>query len=125
MPIVMHYTQELRPLRIFQINKESSVQNYLSEFGYLEKPKDGAFALRTESSVLGSLRRLQAFAGLPVTGQLDEATRNLMRRPRCGLPDEPRAVAEMDDQEGRHRHRRRRRFAIYGQKWPYTSLTWR
>lgn len=90
-------------------------QDYLSTFGYLKKSKDGAFALRTEDSVRESLKEMQEFAGLPVTGQLDERTLNLMRTPRCGLPDK-------DDNDNA---KRKKRFALRGPKWPYTNLTWR
>ena len=30
---------------------------------------------------------LQAFAHIPVTGRIDEETKHLMKKPRCGLPD--------------------------------------
>lgn len=84
-------------------------------FGYLQKSKDGAFALRTEHSVRKSLKEMQAFAGLPATGQLDERTLKLIRTPRCGLPDK-------DDDDF---VKRRKRFTLRGPKWPYTNLTWR
>ncbi|KAG5878004.1 hypothetical protein JTB14_010746 [Gonioctena quinquepunctata] len=90
-----------------------SLQNYLMNFGYMEKSGDGAFALRTEETIRKSLSEMQAFAGLPVTGQLDERTKKLMATPRCGLPDRDL------------RPRRSKRFTIHGPKWPYTRLKWR
>ncbi|CAG9817811.1 unnamed protein product [Phaedon cochleariae] len=89
-------------------------QRYLMEYGYMDKSKDGAFALRTEESVRRSLEAMQRFAGLPATGRLDAATKRLLATPRCGLPD---LEAE--------RPRRTKRFALHGSKWPYTTLTWR
>lgn len=88
---------------------------YLTAFGYLKKSKDGAFALRTQDSIKESLKELQEFAGLPVTGQLDERTKKLIKTPRCGLPDK-------DDADYA---KRRKRFTLRGPKWPYTNLTWR
>ncbi|HUV12504.1 MAG TPA: matrixin family metalloprotease [Acidobacteriota bacterium] len=85
------------------------VQAYLEEFGYLEREEqpfehDEVFLRRTSddhvldgplsatSGVLDdptaeALRRFQKFAGLEVTGVVDEATRNKMNSKRCGLPD--------------------------------------
>lgn len=84
------------------------------QFGYLPKAKDGAFALRTEESVRTSLSELQQFAGIPVTGRLDDATVKLLRTPRCGLPDK---IVQTSG--------RRKRFTLQGEKWPYLNLTWR
>lgn len=82
------------------------------KFGYLSGAPHGPGALRTEDSIRQAIRQLQQFSGLPPTGTLDEKTKKLLSRPRCGLPDiEPR--------------RRRRRFVKQGQTWPYTNLTWR
>ena len=58
---------------------------------------------------------LQAFANISVTGELDGATRSLLERPRCGVPDYL---------SGQFRSRRKR-FIVQGQKWQNTSLTWR
>ena len=44
---------------------------------------------RHTSSMVDVDRDFQAFTGLPVTGQLDQATVNKMRSPRCGFPDMP------------------------------------
>lgn len=85
-------------------------------FGYMNQTADGAFALRTEDSIRDGIRDMQQFAGIPVTGRLDQQTLHLLRRPRCGLPDRTTAVQTSG---------RRKRFALQGQKWPYTNLTWR
>jgi peptidoglycan hydrolase-like protein with peptidoglycan-binding domain len=85
------------------------VQAYLQEFGYLESDTqpfehDGIFMRRTsedhvldrplaatvgvlDDATIGALRRFQEFAGLEVTGVVDEATRTKMNCKRCGLPD--------------------------------------
>jgi hypothetical protein len=99
-----------------QGNDVRSLQNYLRTFGYLESPKlqrfgvqrslaepqpevDGVFDDRTRRA----LQKFQEFNSLPVTGILDEATLNLMSRPRCGFPD----TAD---------------FVIQGNKWSTTQL---
>lgn len=75
---------------------------------------DGIGALRTEDSVRRAIMDLQRFGGLPVTGRVDDRTAELMRTPRCGLPDAPSTPGG-----------RRKRFTVQGQKWMYTNLTWR
>ncbi|KAK5641487.1 hypothetical protein RI129_010034 [Pyrocoelia pectoralis] len=91
---------------------EDDVQSYLMQFGYLTPMSTEAGALRTEESVRQAISELQQFSGLPVTGKLDEKTKMLMKKPRCGVPDiEPHNM-------------RRKRFTIQGQKWPYNNITW-
>lgn len=60
---------------------------------------------------------LQEFGGIPVTGVIDHATKELMRRKRCGRPDREPG----NDENGK----RKKRFAVQGEKWKYTNLTWR
>ncbi len=85
------------------------VQEYLERYGYLEgpatpfevddvhfrsgsadhlleEPLASAAGVFDDASV-EALRRFQAFAGLAVTGELDEATRTKMNSARCGNPD--------------------------------------
>lgn len=66
---------------------------------------------------------MQKFGNIPQTGLMDEATRSLMRKPRCGMPDNP----ETGDfgPENYRRRRRTRRFVIQGNKWDHTNITWR
>ncbi|CAH1135832.1 unnamed protein product [Ceutorhynchus assimilis] len=93
---------------------DGHLQEYLMNFGYMKRSSDGAFAMRTEESIRQSISEMQAFAGIPVTGKLDEKTVKLMKTPRCGLPDK-----EIGLTSGR-----RKRYTIHGLKWPYTDLTW-
>ncbi|EFA09264.2 matrix metalloproteinase-2 [Tribolium castaneum] len=105
------------PSMHFRISKreivDDSVQRYLTRFGYMDATADGAFALRTEESVRDAIKDMQEFAGIPVTGRLDERTLKLLNTPRCGMPDKNKQTSG-----------RRKRFTLHGQKWPYTNLTW-
>ncbi|KAL6258718.1 hypothetical protein P5V15_010668 [Pogonomyrmex californicus] len=85
-------------------------------FGYLPQTDLETGNLRTEDQLRDAIKNLQKFGGIPVTGQIDEATKKLMRSRRCGLPDQP------DPRFTRTRHKR---FTIHGQQWPYRNLTWR
>lgn len=93
-----------------QGNSVAQLQSYLMRFGYLQAPpealgnyaameaelaaveapaaeKSGDFDRATQEA----LRSYQAFNGLPVTGELDQATIAQMGQPRCGFPDLPTA----------------------------------
>ncbi len=59
-----------------------------------------------DSATADAVRRFQEFAGLPVTGVVDEATAARMNEPRCGNPDAP-DLAE---------------FSTSGRKWATTNL---
>lgn len=91
------------------------------EFGYLPKSDIETGNLRTEEQLIGAIKQLQSFGNLPVTGVIDEATRELMQRPRCGQPDNPNSM----DFSATNRLKRHRRYVIQGPKWSTTSVTWR
>ncbi|XP_039721549.1 matrix metalloproteinase-19 isoform X3 [Pteropus medius] len=65
--------------------KEAAV-DYLLQYGYLQKPLEGPDDFRPED-IMEALRAFQEASELPVSGQLDDATRARMRQPRCGLED--------------------------------------
>jgi flagellar basal body rod protein FlgC len=109
-------------------------QAYLRRFGYL-RPSEGqadfgvmraAAAPRAEpgrfdNGTMVGLRRFQQFAGLPVTGELDDATVALMNTPRCGFPDLPRggrAVSAAGAAEGPAT------FVLQGNRWTNPNLTY-
>ena len=58
-----------------------------------------------------ALKNFQRFSGLPVTGEVDEATIKQMAKPRCGVPD------DVDGQ-------RFERYVLTGEKWHKTDLTY-
>uniref|UniRef100_A0A914UWJ3 Peptidoglycan binding-like domain-containing protein n=1 Tax=Plectus sambesii TaxID=2011161 RepID=A0A914UWJ3_9BILA len=113
----------------------SRVTNYLTRFGYLSEPAPGTSFLRTHESVKSAVVRLQRFAGLEPTGELDEATVQLLSAKRCGLPDFEKKDWSADGEHSvRHRHRHRRhprhhhrgkRYLLQGLKWGHTNLTYR
>ncbi|KPJ08540.1 Matrix metalloproteinase-16 [Papilio machaon] len=106
-----------------QINSEFD-RSYLENFGYLKKGQPemanlllGDVAQSYEDDFRIAIKTLQEFGGIPVTGEIDEATRELIKKKRCGRPDRE----EGDIEDGR----RKKRFAVQGEKWKYTNLTWR
>ena len=42
---------------------------------------------RGGNSTVKMIKELQEFFGLRVTGKLDQATMDVIKRPRCGVPD--------------------------------------
>ncbi|CAG0897780.1 unnamed protein product, partial [Darwinula stevensoni] len=92
-----------------------SAQRYLVQFGYLPESDVEVGNLRTEDELVNALKHLQRYAGIPATGEMDAATRKLLKKPRCGLPD-PIPVES---------GRRNKRYTLQGAKWDHTNLTWR
>jgi hypothetical protein len=87
-----------------------SVQEFLERFGYMRPATVGTFtAERFDDATQQAVGLYQAFNGLPVTGEVDEATATEMAKPRCGVPDFPDSAA----------------FEVEGRKWDRTSLTYR
>jgi len=97
------------------------LHTFLSNYGYLPRSDLETRAMRTDEEFRSAIRRLQTFASIPVTGKLDSATLELIRRPRCGLADyepnrfpRPHLIGN-----------RRRRYVLQGQKWAKTYLTYK
>ena len=70
-------------------------EDYLTQYGYMKK---------TTSHQLSSLQKLdhaitkfQEFAGLDVTGQLNQETVEMMKKPRCGVKDFDEDIAIRED----------------------------
>jgi peptidoglycan hydrolase-like protein with peptidoglycan-binding domain len=94
------------------------LQHYLTRFGYIQSPVLDAFGVPMERAAAPSpapgvfdentalaLKRFQELHSLSVTGELDQATLDLMHQPRCGFPD----TAE---------------FVLQGNKWDHTQITY-
>ncbi len=61
------------------------IQSFLDKLGYLS----GDYARgELDSATSVALAEYQQFSHLPATGEFDEATRDEMAKPRCGLPDQ-------------------------------------
>ena len=58
------------------------MQKFLNQYHYISTSRSG------NHNVKLAIRRFQRFAGLKVTGKLDRATIDQMKKPRCGLPDD-------------------------------------
>ncbi|KAM7433599.1 the peptidase M10A [Porites harrisoni] len=84
---------------------ETMALKFLNQYHYISTSRSG------NHNVKLAIRRFQRFAGLKVTGKLDRATIDQMKKPRCGLPD--------DEEEGG----RVRRYTT-GPKWSKKSLTY-
>ncbi|KAM3961737.1 LOW QUALITY PROTEIN: matrix metalloproteinase-25 [Aphomia sociella] len=71
-----------------ELNTPTSEEiSFLKKYGYLpEEPEDTDFVY-TSQSISEAVRKMQAFAGLPATGTLDEETKELFNRKRCGVKD--------------------------------------
>lgn len=61
---------------------EGSSQHPLRSSAWDGKDPDGA-----SQSFISALEEFQRVSGLPVTGVFDEATKEAMNKPRCGVPD--------------------------------------
>lgn len=83
-------------------------QNYLRAYHYISPTRSGNHDFET------AVRKFQHFMNLPVTGQVDRATLNMMRKPRCGVPDVEDGAFES----------RKRRYSTFGSKWSKTHLTY-
>uniref|UniRef100_A0A1A9V8N5 Peptidoglycan binding-like domain-containing protein n=1 Tax=Glossina austeni TaxID=7395 RepID=A0A1A9V8N5_GLOAU len=93
------------------------------EFDYLPKSDIETGALRTEEQLKEAIRNLQRFGNIPVTGEIDAATRNLIRKPRCGVGDSNQTTTFSPD--NLHHSHRIKRYVLQGPKWDKTDLTWR
>ncbi|KAB0795894.1 hypothetical protein PPYR_09955 [Photinus pyralis] len=64
------------------ISSEDQVHNYLVRFGYATKED-----LQNRASLTDAIKKLQRMGKVPETGVIDEATIELIKKPRCGVAD--------------------------------------
>ncbi|NWJ10991.1 MMP3 protein, partial [Crypturellus undulatus] len=62
-------------------------QKYLEDFYDFKEEKSSLFKSRNLNPMSEKIREMQSFFGLEVTGQLNSQTLNMMKQPRCGIPD--------------------------------------
>jgi hypothetical protein len=70
-------------------------------------PDSRAGQVRTFDEVREGIKMFQLYAGIPMTGKVDDKTMEMMLLPRCGMPD----FGKSD------RTKRRRRYAVQGSIW--------
>ena len=97
---------------------DRSYMNYLKKLGYLTTAKSqqsGQPYLMDQEILITAVKQFQTFGGVSETGIIDEDTMELMRTPRCGLPD-----VKVEDGAARTRMKR---FALQGSRWKKEELT--
>uniref|UniRef100_A0A673MX37 Collagenase 3-like n=1 Tax=Sinocyclocheilus rhinocerous TaxID=307959 RepID=A0A673MX37_9TELE len=88
---------------------EATAEHYLKSFYNLTDVTDETTAVRREAIQLTEkMKEMQKFFGFKVTGKLDKETMEMMKKPRCGVPD----VAAYSTFEGKP-------------KWQTNKLTYR
>ncbi|XP_077149435.1 matrix metalloproteinase-17 isoform X1 [Ranitomeya variabilis] len=88
--------------------------DWLTRFGYLPPPDPVTGQLQTQEELSKAIKAMQEFGGLKPTGILDEATLELMKTPRCSLPDLSQSAPA-----------RRKRNVQPVTKWSKRNLSWR
>ncbi|XP_070759083.1 matrix metalloproteinase-19 [Enoplosus armatus] len=71
---------------VVQWTELNEAKAYLKQYGYLNDPADPQDPHYLEE-IIDALRVFQRVNDLPSTGELDEATLEVMRQPRCGMED--------------------------------------
>ncbi|KAL3207641.1 hypothetical protein MRX96_010113 [Rhipicephalus microplus] len=99
------------------LESSDMAMNYLEKFGYIAPTKNGTAALRSQEALVDAVKEFQRFAGIRVTGRVDNETAATMQLPRCGVRDKVGF--------GLDARRRRRRYALQGSKWASNELSYR
>ena len=94
----------LTPVLLFHYYYHFFFQKFLNEYGYVSFSRSGNHDVST------AIRMFQEYFGLRVSGILDASTVNLMKKPRCGVPDANEGV-------------RMQRYATLG-KWSKKNLNY-
>ncbi|TGZ42728.1 Matrix metalloproteinase-14 [Temnothorax longispinosus] len=90
--LVLYTDTEAAPTDV--VISDTTAANYLAQYGYLPptNPESGAFL--SEDKLTAAIEEFQAFAGLNITGELNEETVKLMATPRCGVKDKVGPAAD-------------------------------
>ncbi|VVC43446.1 Hypothetical protein CINCED_3A002822 [Cinara cedri] len=99
------------------VQTDAQAMMYLSQYGYLspsmKNPNSGH--IMSEETMARALMEFQSFAGLNLTGHLDDDTLHFMSMPRCGVRDKVGFATDS----------RSRRYALQGSRWRVKDLTYR
>ncbi|XP_063224622.1 matrix metalloproteinase-14 isoform X3 [Bacillus rossius redtenbacheri] len=105
----------LSGLEAAPLPSDTQAMIYLSQFGYLPPAVRNRDTIMTEDTMRKAIAEFQAFAGLNITGELDEDTAHTMSLPRCGVKDKVGYGADA----------RTKRYALQGSRWRVKNLTYR
>ncbi|XP_043075823.1 matrix metalloproteinase-16-like isoform X1 [Puntigrus tetrazona] len=92
-----------------------SVEAWLQRYGYIHKTQPNMAVLRSAQTMHSAIAAMQHKYGLNITGSLDKETIDWMKKPRCGVPDLLGGISGS---------RRKKRYALTGQKWQRTHITY-
>ncbi|XP_022102198.1 collagenase 3-like [Acanthaster planci] len=105
-------------------NHMKEAMGYMSKFGYLGDmdEDDWNTGSVSEKQIKKSIKMMQKFMGLHQTGELDEMTMMMMKKPRCGVRDvQPSEVLVEENSTNvgplSYQH--------FGQRWDQTEITFR
>uniref|UniRef100_A0A8C0EC84 Peptidase metallopeptidase domain-containing protein n=1 Tax=Bubo bubo TaxID=30461 RepID=A0A8C0EC84_BUBBB len=62
-------------------------KKYLQNFYDFKEEKNSLFKTKNLNHMADKIREMQSFFGLEVTGELNPETLDIMKQPRCGIPD--------------------------------------
>ncbi|CAF0728643.1 unnamed protein product [Rotaria sp. Silwood1] len=110
---------------------EPDYYQYLEQFGYTPKLQNRLLSVLDKTNANEGIKTFQRLYKLPETGKLDEQTKKLMQRPRCGNPDigilhakkhsindgrlRSSPSAKMNDPDS---------YVTYEKSWPTKHLKW-
>ncbi|XP_053375434.1 matrix metalloproteinase-14-like [Mercenaria mercenaria] len=104
--------------------KKFDTDLYLEKFGYLDEKEPGK--QHDEHSRKSAIETFQEFAGLKVTGILNEQTLKMMLAPRCGLPDVIKPSDRIPPSGNKKANRRQPlQFNAPGYKWDKKQITYK
>lgn len=95
---------------------EFNAETWLRQYGYLSQASRQMSTMQSSQILSKAIRDMQRFYGLEETGEMNPATAEAMRWPRCGVPD--RKAEDLDDGA------RKKRYALTGQQWNKDHITY-
>jgi len=109
------------PVPKVETNSLTSAMMYLMKYGYMDEMDHHhhhkSANLISKDGLKKYIMEFQQFAGLNITGELDEITVKMMNMPRCGLKD--KVGMKMTN------HTRSKRYALQGSRWRVKDLTYK